>query len=54
MLQKAFDYSRAFVFREINIDGAEYYMHYDCDDELNLMPACILTENEHRQLLAYE
>lgn len=54
MLQNSYDHSRVFVFRQIEVNGLDYYMHFACDEDLNLLPASLLTEYEHQELLAYE
>lgn len=48
------DFSRAFVFRVLEIGGQEHYMHFDLDDDKHLVPSSLLSEEEHQELLAYE
>ncbi len=50
-----FEFSRAFVFREIELDGVVYYLHFKlCDSELDIVPDVLLDNTQHMHVLNYD
>lgn len=42
---------RVFVFKQVELEAQECFLHFDCDTNLNLFPSRVLTKTEHFELL---